>query len=240
VAPGDFRGGRRAAAGDPAGGRLIGRGGTPPVPARRDGANPVGTVAAAYSQGLWQTPAVGDEEGGLSARELVPAAGGEWQGLLFDHQAVGVPPALTWTFRVVFEPVRGEPVTLDVEWLPVPAAGWRLMAGQAVASGSFAEPAEASVHHVGYHRYDRVELRVAEQDGARVRVVVTVSGDLDGLGPQAITADAWLTFTGISVQLGDTPSAEAALARLAAFTDTAGLVERPDPRGIAFRFGPEG
>ena len=31
---------------------------------------------------------MGDDEGGLNARDLVPAAGGEWHGLLFDNQAV--------------------------------------------------------------------------------------------------------------------------------------------------------
>jgi hypothetical protein len=181
---------------------------------------------------------VGEEEGGLDARELVPAVGGEWHGLLFDNQAVGVPPALTWTFRFPFAPVRGEPVVLEVEWLPVPADGWQRMAGLAAGSATFAEPAEASVHHARYHRYDRVELRIAEQDGARVRAVVTVAGDLDGLGPAEITAEAWLTFAGISVQMGGVASAAGALQRLGDFTDVAGLVEHPDPRGIAFRFVP--
>lgn len=130
------------------------------------------------------------------------------------------------------------PVTLEVEWLPVPAAGWQSMAGQAARGDTFAEPAEASVHHAGHHRYDRVTLTVAEQDGPRLRASVTVAGDLDGLGPAEITAEAWLTFAGISVQLGDTPSAADALARLSQFTDVTALVERPDPRGIAFRFVP--
>jgi hypothetical protein len=145
---------------------------------------------------------VGDDEGGLNARDLVPAAGGEWHGLLFDNQAVGLPPALTWTFRVPFEPVGGDPAALDVEWVPLQAPGWRSMAGLSAHSASFAEPSEASVHHHGHHRYDRVGLSVPEQDGSRIRVVVTVSGDIDALGPPSITVDAWLSFAGIRVQLG--------------------------------------
>jgi len=188
---------------------------------------------------MWQTPAVGDDEGGLKARQLVPAAGGEWRGLLFDNQTVGLPPALTWTFHVPFEPIGDAPAALEVDWLPVPAASWRQIAGQAVTSGSFAEPAEASVRHDGHHRYDRVDLRVTDQDGDRIRVQLTVSGDLDRLGPESITVDAWLTFTGINVQLGDTPSAEAALDRLAAFTDASGLVRDPAHTGMAFHFVPE-
>ena len=175
------------------------------------------------------------DTGLLTARDLVPAAGGEWDGLLFDNQAVGLPPALTWNFRVPFEAVGGQPAQLTVEWLPLPATGWRRLAGLSAASGSFAEPAEASVHHAGHYRYDRVELTVTEQDGPRIRVVVTVAGDLDDLGPAEFTVDAWLTFTGISVQLGE---AGDALARLAEFTDTDGLAEVPDPRGIASRFAP--
>ncbi|WP_030443757.1 hypothetical protein [Actinoplanes subtropicus] len=181
---------------------------------------------------------MGDDEGGLNARDLVPAAGGEWHGLLFDNQAVGLPPALTWTFRVPFEPVGGFPAALDVEWVPLEAPGWRSMAGLSAESGSFAEPAEASVHHHGHHRYDRVSLSVSEQDGSRIRVLVTVSGDLDGLGPASITVDAWLSFAGIRVQLGDAASAEAALARLASFTDVEGLAEHPGAPGVAFLFVP--
>jgi hypothetical protein len=179
---------------------------------------------------------VGDDEGGLSARDLVPAAGGEWHGLLFDNQAVGLPPALTWTFRIPFEPVGGDPAALDVEWVPLEASGWRAMAGLSAVSGSFAEPAEASVHHHGHHRYDRVSVAVAEQDGQRIRVSVTVAGDLDALGPAEITVEAWLTFAGIRVQLGDTASAEAALERLAAFTDPSGLAEHAGAPGVAFHF----
>lgn len=181
---------------------------------------------------------MGDDEGGLNAQDLVPAAGGEWHGLLFDNQAVGLPPALTWTFRVPFAPVGGEPAALDVEWVPLDAPGWRSMAGRSARSASFAEPAEASIHHHGHHRYDQVSLEVAEQDGDRIRVVVTVAGDIDGLGPSTITVDAWLTFAGIRVQLGDADSATAALSRLASFTDVAGLAEHPGAPGVAFHFVP--
>ena len=185
---------------------------------------------------MWQTPAVGDDEGGLNASQLVPADGGSWSGLLFDNAAVGLPPALTWTFHVPFAPVDDEPVALDVDWLPLPATGWRHLAGHGATSDAFAEPAESSVYYYGHHRYDRVELRVSEQDGRRVRVEITVSGDRDRLGPESITVAAWLDFAGISVQLGDTPSAEAALERLAGFTEIDGLVIDPDPPGMAFRF----
>jgi hypothetical protein len=182
---------------------------------------------------------VGDDQGGLNAQDLVPAAGGEWHGLLFDNQAVGVPPALTWTFRIPFEPVGGEPATLDVDWLPIPAPGWRQLAGRSAASDSFAEPAEATVSfQSSHHRYDRVRVEVAEQDGDRLRAVVTVSGDIDGLGPATITADAWLRFTGISVQLGGAGTADEARSRLAEFTDVDGLVEQPDAPGVAVQFAP--
>ncbi|GIM94891.1 hypothetical protein [Paractinoplanes toevensis] len=170
--------------------------------------------------------------------DLVPAAGGEWHGLLFDNQTVGLEPSLTWNFRIPCEPVEDGQAALSVEWLPIPAPGWRSMAGAAATSGSFAEPAEASVYHGLHHRYDRIDLRITEQDGPRIRVAVTIAGDIDNLGPAELTVDAWLTFTGILVQLGGVATADAALSRLAEFTAVDGLAEVPDPRGIAFRFAP--
>ena len=181
---------------------------------------------------------MGDDEGGLSARDLVPAAGGEWHGLLFDNQVVGLPAALTWTLRIPFEPVGGDPAALDVEWLPLPAPSWRALAGVACESETFAEPAEASVHLHGHHRYSRVSLRVLAQDGPRIQVALTVSGDIDGLGPAELTVEAWLSFAGIRVQLSDAASAEAALERLGSFTDIDGLVELPGAPGVAFHFVP--
>jgi hypothetical protein len=178
-------------------------------------------------------PAVG---GLVEAAALVPAEGGEWNGLLFDNPSVGVPPALTWTFRVPLADVDGQPAALDVQWLPVQTGGWRTMAGLAASSDAFAEPAEASVRLHGHHRYERVGLKVLEQDGARIRVAVTVAGDLDGLGPPEFAVEAWLRFTGILVQLNGVTDAGAALRRLAGFTDTSGLAEVPDPRGIAYMF----
>ncbi|WP_433359324.1 hypothetical protein ACQPZX_24680 [Actinoplanes sp. CA-142083] len=179
---------------------------------------------------------MGDDEGGLTARDLVPAAGGEWHGLLFDNQAVGLPPALTWTLRIPFEPVGGDPAALDVEWLPLETTSWRAMRGAACESASFAEPAEASVHHHGHHRYDRVSVRVLAQDGPLIQVAVTVGGDLDALGPASLEAEAWLDFAGIRVQLGDADTPAAALARLGEFTDVDGLVELPGAPGVAFHF----
>ncbi|WP_250037667.1 hypothetical protein [Paractinoplanes maris] len=178
------------------------------------------------------------DKGGLEARALIAVEGGEWSGLLFDNPVVGLAPALTWTCSVPLAPVDGEPVALDLDWLPWVVADRRSMAGLEVSCGSFAEPAEASVYFRAHHRYDRVAVRVAEQRADRIRVVAAVSGDIDGLGPEEIAVDSWLSFGGITVQLGGVSTGAAALARLADFTETAGLVEVGDPRGIAFRFRP--
>ena len=188
--------------------------------------------------GVWQTPAVVDDKGGLEARALVAAEGGVWSGLLFDNPVVGVPPALTWTISVPLEPVDGEKAALDLDWLPLAAAGWQSMAGLEVRCLSFAEPAESSVCLLSHHRYDRVAVRVAEQRGALIRVVATVGGDIDGWGPEEFSVDSWVSFEGVVVQLSGVSSAEAALARLGGFLDTSGLIEVGDPRGIAFRFAP--
>ncbi|MBU2665481.1 hypothetical protein KOI35_18395 [Actinoplanes bogorensis] len=179
-----------------------------------------------------------DDKGGLEAASLIAVEGGGWSGLLFDNPVVGLGPELTWSCVVPLAPVDGESLTLDVEWLPWAAADWRTLSGVEVACSSFAEPVEASVRFQGHFRYDVVALRVAGQDGSRVRVVATLSGDLDGLGPAEFTVEAWLAFQGFSVQLREVSSAEAARARLGGFVDVAGLAEVADPRGIAFRFAP--
>jgi hypothetical protein len=181
---------------------------------------------------------VADDKGGLEARALIAVEGGGWSGLLFDNAAVGLPPALTWTCEIPLAPVEGEPAGVDLEWLAWEVADWRAMAGLEVSCRSFAEPAEASVRWRGHHRYDAVVVRVAEQRGDLIRVVATLSGDLDGLGPDEFTVDTWLAFRGVSVQLAEVAAAPEALARLAGFTETAGLAEVADPRGIAFRFRP--
>lgn len=190
------------------------------------------------SGGCGKLPAVADDKGGLEARALIAAGGGGWSGLLFDNPVVGVPAALTWRCSIPLEPVAGEPAALDLDWLPWVVADWRAMTGLEVSSGSFAEPAEASVYFRGHHRFDRVVVRVAEQRGDLVRVVASVSGDIDGLGPDEFTVDAWLAFEGVWVQLSDVSSAGEALGRLGGLTATAGLVEVLDPRSIAFRFRP--
>ncbi|MCY1143398.1 hypothetical protein OWR29_35830 [Actinoplanes sp. Pm04-4] len=179
-----------------------------------------------------------DDKGGLEARALIAAEGGSWGGLLFDNAVIGLPPALTWTCSVPLAPVEGERAGLDLDWLPWVVADWRAMAGVEISCDSFAEPAEASVFFRGHHRYDRVAARVAEQQGERIRVVASVAGDIDKLGPDEIGVDTWLAFQGVTVQLSEVSSAAEALERLAGFTATAGLVAVDDPRGIAFRFQP--
>jgi hypothetical protein len=110
-------------------------------------------------------------------------AGGEWHGLLFDNPSLRLPPSLTWCFNFPFEDVSREddysPLSLCVEWLPVPAESWRRIAGHRLTSAKFAEPAEASVYYYVHHRFDTVDLDLVEQRDRALRAVATVSGDLD-------------------------------------------------------------
>ncbi|MEV0130633.1 hypothetical protein AB0H83_19485 [Dactylosporangium sp. NPDC050688] len=182
----------------------------------------------------------GPDEDQLSADDFVPADGGTWHGLLFANPVVGLPPQLTWSFTFPFRDVVRDDdeaaLALTVEWLPVPATGWRHLAGHHVTCDSFAEPAEASVYHYVHHRFDRIDLRLAEQDGHRLRAVATVAGDIDRLGVDPVRADAWLTFAGILVQLPQVRDPGVALDRLAGHTDTTGLTFSPGHPGAALRF----
>ncbi|MGH3758136.1 hypothetical protein [Actinophytocola sp.] len=181
---------------------------------------------------------------GLRASELVPATGGQWDGLLFDNPTLGMMPWLSWSFTFLFADVSRDdgssPVSLCIEWVPLTTATWRDMAGQALRNSRFAEPAEASVYFFEHHRYDTVDLQVVEQHGLEIRVAATVSGDLDGLGVDQLTVDQWMTFAGIHVSLSTARSAEAASARLKDFTDVIGLSCSPRRTAGNFMFSPSG
>ncbi len=154
--------------------------------------------------------------------------GGSWAGLLFENPRVGYPLSLSWSFHFDFDRVQigGESTAprLDVEWVALDTPSWRSMAGVQAAFSKFAEPAETSVYAFMHHRFDAVALAIAKQDGPRVSVQATVSGDIDGLGVPSITVEGWLNFDGIYVQPDTRPASEqAAIDLLRHHTDVAGL-----------------
>jgi len=163
----------------------------------------------------------------LRLAELVPE-GGSWSGLLFDNPHIGLAPRLTWTFEFRFGEVSRDygdsPVSLTVDWVPLPHAGRSAMAGQAASCDTFAEPIECSAYFFEHHCYDAVRVHVLEQQASRLRVAVDAHGDLDGLGVPVWSFEQWLDFGGIRVQVSDTDTIEDASGRLAQFTDVSGLV----------------
>ncbi|MEV4132212.1 hypothetical protein AB0J72_08600 [Dactylosporangium sp. NPDC049742] len=169
--------------------------------------------------------------------DFVPAEGGRWHGLLFANHAS--PPRLTWCFEFPFEDDDDSgPLGLTVEWMPAPTDSWRRMGGLRLTTAAFGEPAEASVYHYVHHRFDTVDLRLSGQDGPSLRAVVSLSGDADRLGVDPVHADATLTFAGLLVALPGVTAPDDALARLAEFTDTTGLVLDPSGATAALRFVP--
>lgn len=172
-----------------------------------------------------------EEDDAPRAEELVPQ-GGTWNGLLFDNPSIGLEPALTWGFEFEFADVERDygdtGVSLSVEWVPMPGASWKDMAGREAACEEFAEPIECSAYFFEHHRYDRVRLRVLEQQDDRIRVRVEAEGDIDGLGVPSWSLDEWLTFTGINVSVDGVSTREQAAERLARFTDLSGLEANRD------------
>ena len=163
----------------------------------------------------------------FSGDELV-VQGGNWAGLLFENPRPAHPLSLSWAFHFDFGSLQmdGELITpsLDIEWVSVDTPGWMAMTGVHVACSKFADPAEASVYTFMHHRFDVVNLTIAEQEGPRVSVQATVSGDIDGLGVPSITVEAWLEFAGIYVQPHERPSTcGAAVDLLRCHTDVVGL-----------------
>ena len=158
---------------------------------------------------------------------------------MFENPAVGYPLTLTWTFNVDFEEVLREygsvSPCLTIDWVPAGTAGWMSMAGIRFRGSTFADPIETSVYFFEHHRFDRVDLEVAEQDHDVLWVEAVASGDMDGLGLDRISASAILRFVGISVQTEavrtDTQAATDLLSRM---TTVEGLVPRPLRHGVLF------
>jgi len=179
----------------------------------------------------------------LLPHELIPT-GGDWGGLVFANPAAGVQPRLTWSFTVNFQEIArdyGEVIPgLTAEWASLPDhTSWEDFAGAEFTCDAFGEPVEASIYYFEHCRYDAVQLAVLEQDGSRIRARLTVSGDLDDLGIPELTAEAWLDFAGIIVQLPEqAKSVQEAIAELARFASVDGL-EGAD-RGHNYLFVPAG
>ena len=110
------------------------------------------------------------------------------------------------------------------------------MTGQTVKA--LGEPAESSVYFFEHHQYDLIDLEILEQRDRDIHVRATLTGDLDGLGIDPITADAWLRFDGIRVSVSDVGTAASALVRLEAFTDIEGLASPAVAIHSAFHFRP--
>jgi hypothetical protein len=152
-----------------------------------------------------------------------------------------LPPQLTWTFEFEFREVEREcgdtPVSVSVDWVPLPDAPWMRMAPRRTACGTFAEPIESSVYFFMHHRFDTVELELVEQRGSRLRAAALLRGDLDELGIEELQLESWLEFTGIATALTRPLAEEETAALLGSFTDTSGLL--PAGRGGGgFLFGP--
>lgn len=158
---------------------------------------------------------------------------------MFENPAVGYPLTLTWTFSIDFEEVLREhgsvSPSLTIDWVPAGTSGWTSMDGRRFRGSTFADPIETSVYFFEHHRFDRVDLHVAEQDHDVLRVEAVAGGDIDGLGLDRISAGAILRFEGISVQTEavrtDTQAATHLLSRI---TTVEGLVPRPRRHNVLF------
>jgi hypothetical protein len=186
---------------------------------------------------------IGDSDArvdGLLSTDLIPAGEGMWSGLLFDNPRIGLAPQLTWTFEFPFrDAVRDygdTPVSLTLDWIPLGTSTWRAMTGLSTRSAVFGDRGEASVYFFAHHRYASIGLELSAQHDVLVNAKATVTGDIDGLGIESISAKAWLRFTGITVALSDARSGDVALARLGDFTDIAGLSMTPIQRQNRFCF----
>lgn len=174
----------------------------------------------------------------LSPNELRPI-GGSWSGLLFENSRMGVPQSLTWTFTFDFALVRRdygdvEP-SLTIDWVPLPGASIASMSGHA-ASSPFGEPIESSLYFFQHHRFAEASVAIVDQNERRLHVRAAANGDIDALGLDGASVEAWLDFAGIYVQPEDKlATIEAAAELLAQFTDPTGLVGIERSHNYVFR-----
>lgn len=180
-------------------------------------------------------------EGHLKRDEPV-STGGTWNGLLFENQNTGFPLSLVWTFTFGFPEVERDfgdtQPNACVDWVPLFGADSRAMEGRTATASVFGEPIESSVYFFEHHRFDFASLSVRAQDGTGLLVSAELNGDVDSLGLDDLSVEAWLDFDGIFVQPQTKPaSIDAARTLLANFTDPTGL--SGDDRSHNFLFRPE-
>jgi len=187
---------------------------------------------------------MGTSQNLLTLEELRPA-GGWWSGVLFDNPAVWLAPKLTWCFTFNFAGVvrdhSAASPALTIEWVNLPVASWRDLAGHRASCHAFARPIEASISFFDQHRYDTIDLHVVKQRNRLVQAVAEVEGDLDGLGIEALRASSRLLFDGITVALSSPPpDVQAARALLEEHTDASDLAGYPRAGGYWFTPGSAG
>jgi hypothetical protein len=184
-----------------------------------------------------------EQPGGDDLRvEEIVATGGAWHGVLFDNPSIGLAPSLTWSLTVdcqaVVRDVDSSPVSVTVEWLPMPVPSWTRMAPGHAQGQHFGELAECSIYFQEHHCFGAFDLALYEQRGAELRAALTVREDLDGLGLDPVSVEAWLRFEGLIVHLSDVTSPSQALQRLADFIDVTGLIRDDGWTGSGFCFYP--
>ena len=174
----------------------------------------------------------------LNAHELNPT-GGSWGGVL-DIFAGESEPRLVWTFILTFPEAQRDygdtSVNLVIDGVPLPDSDWRHMAPRQVTCARFAEPVESSVYFFMHHRYDGVAVELVEQRGTDLLVSATLSGDVDGLGHDHLSARALLSFSRIHVTADVASDAFHARTELHRLTQVDGLVAGPShSQGFDFR-----
>jgi hypothetical protein len=138
-----------------------------------------------------------------------PEVGGTLGATLFSS-LIRPEPRLWWSVKFNYEevarPEGSTMVDLVIDSMPLPRVSWRDLAGVAVTnevSGRDDRVVLLALHVRPGRPADR---RAGRRRPRQVRVVATVAGDVDGLGIDTITADAWLTSTGIAIAVDPAPA----------------------------------
>jgi hypothetical protein len=152
-------------------------------------------------------------------QSLTPA-GGTCSALVFNNPLAGVAPDLFWQFTITFAEVDyggGCQPSMTIDWVPLRPLTWPQLVGRSAAGRYGDGGIEASFYTFEHDYGDTFGLQVMDRRGAEFLVRMAMAVDFHGSGEHdayllEVQAEAWLSFTGLTVQVVP-PAPDAAEAR---------------------------
>jgi hypothetical protein len=136
---------------------------------------------------------------------------------VFNNPLAGVARDLFWQFTITFAEVDyggGCKPSMTIDWVPLRPPTWPQLVRHSVAGRYGDGGIEASFYTFEHDHGDRFGLQVMDRRGVEFLVRMAMEVDFHGSGAHdpyllEVQAQAWLPFTGLTVQV-DPPARDAA------------------------------